>query len=69
MLYKTNQREKAKYRTFLLICGIRPEVMKMMMMGHECKWGTVSRVLVVPGRVKERILRGEEDGSMLHIYK
>jgi hypothetical protein len=39
---------------------------KMMIMGHECLWGTVLEGSV--GRGKERKLRGEEDGSTLHIY-
>jgi hypothetical protein len=47
-------------------------MMMMMMieiMGHEYKrgtvWGTTSRS---GGRGKRRILRGEKDGSTLHIY-
>jgi hypothetical protein len=35
----------------------------MMIMGHECKWGTVWRGTA--GEGKERILRGEQDGNIL----
>jgi hypothetical protein len=39
----------------------------MMIMGHECLWGSVWGGMERRGG-KERILRGEEDGSMLHTY-
>jgi hypothetical protein len=45
----------------------RPKmVMMMIMMGHKRIWGTI---VGLSGRIeKERILRGEEDGSTLHVY-
>jgi hypothetical protein len=41
---------------------MRLMMMIIIIMGHECKCGGLV------GRGKERIPRGEEDGSALHIY-
>jgi hypothetical protein len=38
----------------------------MIIMRHECILGTV--LGEIGGGMEERILRGEEDGSTLHIY-
>jgi hypothetical protein len=40
----------------------------MMTMGHECIWRTVWGDQWGKGKEKERILRDEEDISMIHIY-
>jgi hypothetical protein len=41
--------------------GSRPKLMTMVIiMGHECIWGTIWG--------EERILRGEEDVSIVHTY-
>jgi hypothetical protein len=40
----------------------------MMMRAHEYIWGTVRWGHSGSSREKERVLMGEEDGSMLHIY-
>jgi hypothetical protein len=65
---------------FSLTCGSIPKIVILMMimvvvepmviMGHECIWGTVGRVHGRE-RKKEEILRGERggrDGRALHIY-
>jgi hypothetical protein len=41
--------------------------MMIMTIGHECKWGTVMGDQQVEGGEKERILRGEENQSTVHI--
>jgi hypothetical protein len=52
---------------FLLILEPTSKMTTMtLIMGHECKWGPVW-VHQQEGRGKERLLRGEEDGSRLHI--
>jgi hypothetical protein len=40
----------------------------IIIMGHECIWGTVWEASAGGGGGKERILRCEEDGSTLRIY-
>jgi hypothetical protein len=37
-------------------------------MGHECIWQTAFGRSGDEGRGKEKILMGEEDGNMVHIY-
>jgi hypothetical protein len=49
---------------FLLIYSSK--IMMMMVMGHECTWGTVLKESEGGGRRKGK---GEEDGSVLHIYE
>jgi hypothetical protein len=51
MLSKINHAQKAKYCIFSLFVEPRPKVliMVMVMMGHECIWGTVWEGRV-PGR-------------------
>jgi hypothetical protein len=41
----------------------------MMITEHECIWGTFWEGLWMGGGGKERILQGEEDPGMLHIYE
>jgi hypothetical protein len=54
----------------------RTKIMMVMMVvvviaiiGHECIWGMVWGDQREEGRGKERVLCGEKDGSMLHIYE
>jgi hypothetical protein len=42
-------------------------MMMVVVVEHKCERGTVYRIVGMGGG-KARILRGEEDGSMPHIY-
>jgi hypothetical protein len=44
-------------------------VVVIAIIGHECIWGMVWGDQREEGRGKERVLCGEKDGSMLHIYE
>jgi hypothetical protein len=42
-------------------------VMIIIIMGHECIWKAIGGNKQDSGKGKERILKGEEYGSMLHV--
>jgi hypothetical protein len=42
-------------------------MMTMMIVGHECEWGTLWGRISRRGEGKEILLRGEEDQNTLHV--